>query len=363
MAQIKIACVVGARPNFVKIAPILREMSHHLDLLQPVLIHTGQHYDPNLSEIFFAQLGIPQPTHNLGVGSGTPAQQTAEIVCRFDALCLEASFDRVLLVGDVTSTLACAITAARLGIPLDHVEAGLRSFDRSMPEEINRIVTDSLADLCFVTEPSGLRNLLREGHSMDRVKHVGNVMIDSLLYHLNAAKGLEQWRRFGFLRRRYGVVTLHRPSNVDESEQLSRLLDLLRRVSLRLPLVFPVHPRTRPYLDYGQHAGGIVFCDPLGYFEFLSLLEGARVVLTDSGGVQEETTALGVPCLTLRDSTERPITVDIGTNTLIGKELTRVLPLVDEIMQGSYKAGEVPPLWDGHTSERIVRVLVEETSS
>lgn len=362
MARTKIACVVGARPNFVKIAPIMRELRKHSGLFEPALVHTGQHYDPSLSEIFFSQLDIPRPTHDLGVGSGTPAQQTGDIICRFDALCLEERFDRVLLVGDVTSTLACAITAAKRGIPVDHVEAGLRSFDRTMPEEINRIVTDSLADLCFVTEPSGIRNLLKEGHTAGKIKHVGNVMIDSLLSHLDSAKVLEQWRQFQLPRKGYGVVTLHRPSNVDRLEQLNRALDLLRQVSQRLPLVFPVHPRTRLHLDARKHPGDIAYCNPLGYLEFLSLLEGARVVLTDSGGVQEETTALGIPCLTLRDSTERPITVEIGTNTLVGEALERVLPLVSDILEGSYKSGEIPPLWDGHTSERIVNILWEEAS-
>lgn len=363
MAQTKIACVVGARPNFVKIAPIMREFSIHLGLLEPVLVHTGQHYDPGLSEIFFMQLDIPRPAHDLGVGSGTPAQQTGEIIFRFDALCLQEKFDRVLLVGDVTSTLACAIVAAKRGIPVDHVEAGLRSFDRAMPEEINRIVTDSLADLCFVTEPSGIRNLLQEGHSPETIKHVGNVMIDSLLYHLDSAKALAQWRHFQLPRKGYGVVTLHRPSNVDQLDQLDRVLDLLREVSRVLPLVFPVHPRTRPHLDAGKHRGDIAYCDPLGYLEFLSLLEGARVVLTDSGGVQEETTALGVPCLTLRDNTERPITVEMGTNTLVGDSLDEVLPLISGIMEGSYKSGEIPPLWDGHASQRIVHILLEEVGS
>jgi UDP-N-acetylglucosamine 2-epimerase (non-hydrolysing) len=344
----------------VKIAPVLRELSRHLRLLEPVLVHTGQHYDPSLSEVFFTQLSIPRPAYDLGVGSGTPAQQTGEIMCRFDVLCLDEKIDRVLVVGDVTSTLACAIAAAKRGIPVDHVEAGLRSFDRTMPEEINRVVTDSLADLCFVSEPSGVRNLLKEGHSPERIKHVGNVMIDSLQYHLDSAKAIEQWRQFGLSRNGYGVVTLHRPSNVDQLDRLNRVLDLLRRVSQQLPLVFPVHPRTRPHLDVGKHRGDIAFCNPLGYIEFLSLLEGARAVFTDSGGVQEETTVLGIPCLTLRDSTERPITVEIGTNTLIGEELERVFPLVAEIMEGSYKSSRVPRLWDGHASERIVRILLEE---
>jgi UDP-N-acetylglucosamine 2-epimerase (non-hydrolysing) len=351
---------VGARPNFVKIAPIMGAMAKHVKLLEPILIHTGQHYDPSLSDVFFMQLAIPRPSYKLGVGPGTPVQQTAEIMVRFDALCSQEDFDRVLLVGDVTSTLACAITAARNGIPVDHVEAGLRSFDRSMPEEINRIVTDSLADLCFVTEPSGVKNLLMEGHSRARVKHVGNVMIDSLLSHLDAAKALEHWRDFGFTRKEYGVVTLHRPSNVDDLRQFNSLLELLRQLSMQLPLVFPVHPRTRLQLDEDKHVGDIAYCQPLRYLEFLSLLEGALVVLTDSGGVQEETTVLGVPCLTLRDSTERPITVEIGTNTLIRGELERVLPLVADVMNGSYKSGEVPPLWDGRSSERIVSILLEE---
>jgi UDP-N-acetylglucosamine 2-epimerase (non-hydrolysing) len=353
----KIACIVGARPNFIKIAPLMREFERRTDAFHPVLIHTGQHYDESLSSIFFGQLGIPEPAYNLEVGAGTPADQTSAIIQRFDALCTVESFDRVLVVGDVTSTMACAIVAAKRWIPLDHVEAGLRSFDRTMPEEINRIVTDSLATLLFVTEPSGVENLRREGHSDSDIYLVGNVMIDSLRLFLGQAQALDMPKRLHLTRGEYGVVTLHRPSNVDDPKRLHLLLHILHTVSAQLPLVFPVHPRTRGKLLQFAAEGNIEFCDALGYFEFLGLMEGAALVITDSGGMQEETTALGVPCLTLRSSTERPITVEIGTSTLLGDSLNCVLPMVTRILQGSYKTGQIPDLWDGRASPRIIDTL------
>jgi UDP-N-acetylglucosamine 2-epimerase (non-hydrolysing) len=335
----------------------MKEFEQRSDAFHPVLIHTGQHYEERLSSIFFGQLGIPEPAYNLEVGAGTPADQTGAIIQRFDSLCMVESFDRVLVVGDVTSTMACAIVAAKRWIPLDHVEAGLRSFDRTMPEEINRIVTDSLATLLFVTEPSGVENLRREAHSDGDIYLVGNVMIDSLRLFLGQAQALEMPKRFNLKRRNYGVVTLHRPSNVDDPKRLRLLIETLHAVSAELPLIFPVHPRTRRRLPQFAVEGNIEFCDPLGYFEFLGLMEGAALVITDSGGMQEETTALGIPCLTLRSNTERPITVEVGTSTLMGDSLDGVPSMVTRILEGSYKHGQIPELWDGRTSPRIIDIL------
>ena len=356
----KLACIVGARPNFIKIAPIMKELARHSDVFRPALVHTGQHYDRQLSDIFFRDLDIPAPDHSLGVGSGTQAQQTAAIMERFDDLCVQERFDRVLVVGDVTSTLACAITAVKRGIPVDHVEAGLRSFDRTMPEEINRVVTDSLADTFFVTEPAGVQNLLREGHDQKQIKLVGNVMIDSLRAHLPRALALEKWRAFNLPRGGYALVTLHRPSNVDDPAKLNSLLDGLQCLAARLPVIFPVHPRTRKNLAASACDGAFQLCEPLGYLDFLSLMAGAKAVITDSGGIQEETTALGLPCLTMRNNTERPITAEIGTNTLVGEQIDKLDGLLSDILAGRYKQGRVPDLWDGQASPRIVSILAEK---
>lgn len=357
MRPLSIACIVGARPNFIKIAPIMKEMKARPDAFSPTLVHTGQHYDEKLSHVFFEQMGIPEPDYHLEVGAGTPAVQTGTIIQRFDALCEQVPFDRVLVVGDVTSTLSCAVVAAKRLIPVDHVEAGLRSFDRTMPEEINRIVTDSLADLLFVTEPSGVENLRREGHGDGQIRLIGNVMIDSLHLFLDRAVALDVPAQFGLEARKYGVVTLHRPSNVDNPDRLAHLIDVLDRAAGSLPLVFPVHPRTRARLPELPTDSRIHFIEPLGYLEFLGLTHSAAVVITDSGGIQEETTAMGVPCLTLRPNTERPITIDVGTNTLLGDDVDAVPGLVGDIVAGRYKKGRVPDLWDGHTSARIADVL------
>ncbi|MBI5383702.1 MAG: UDP-N-acetylglucosamine 2-epimerase (non-hydrolyzing) [Verrucomicrobia bacterium] len=351
----KLACIVGARPNFIKIAPIMKELARKPDAFQPLLVHTGQHYDGKMSDVFFRDLGIPTPDFNLGVGSGSPAQQTGAILERFDDLCVKENFDRVLVVGDVTSTLACAITAAKRWIPVDHVEAGLRSFDRTMPEEINRVATDSLADHCFVTEPAGVQNLLREGHAPEKIKFVGNVMIDSLRTHVAKALALRTWNQFSAAQGAYALVTLHRPSNVDDPAKLRALVAGLERLSARLPMIFPVHPRTRKNLDVV--GGRLTLCEPLGYLEFLGLMAGAKLVITDSGGIQEETTALGIPCLTMRLNTERPVTVDVGTNTLVGEDLTKLEEQVAAILGGHYKPGRIPELWDGQTARRIVEFL------
>lgn len=361
--MLTLACIVGARPNFIKIAPIMKALAARPDVFQPVLVHTGQHYDSKLSDVFFRDLDIPAPDHHLGVGSGSQAQQTGAIMEKFDALCAEVKFDRVLVVGDVTSTLACSITAAKRSIPVDHVESGLRSFDRTMPEEINRIVTDSLADLFFVSESSGVQNLLREGHPAEKIKLVGNVMIDSLRSHLEKALAREKWRDYDLPRQGYALATLHRPSNVDAPQKLRTLVGGLERLAQRLPIVFPVHPRTRKNLDAMSSDGTLRLCDPLGYLEFLSLMAGARVIITDSGGIQEETTALGIPCLTLRHNTERPVTVEVGTNTLVGDSMEKTEALVSEVLAGTYKRGGIPDLWDGQTSHRIASILAASDAS
>lgn len=353
----KIACIVGARPNFIKIAPIMKELRLDSRRFKPVLIHTGQHYDPKLSDVFFADLDIPTPDHYLNVAAGTQAQQTGEIMLKFDELCGSEKFDRVLVVGDVTSTMACAITAKKRWIPVDHVEAGLRSRDLSMPEEINRMLTDSIADLFFVTEPDGVKNLLREGHQPDAIKLVGNVMIDSLLANLDKSTAREQWSHFSLPMGGYALVTLHRPSNVDSPQRLRELQQCLLEISRRIPLIFPVHPRTRKNLDPSINSPSLIFCDPLGYMDFISLMAGSKCVITDSGGIQEETTALGIPCLTLRNNTERPITMEVGSNTLIGEDLSKLDELIPAILAGIYKIGKVPELWDGKASGRIVEVL------
>lgn len=353
----KIACIVGARPNFIKIAPIMKEIARFPNQFDPVLVHTGQHYDANMSDIFFRDLAIPIPDYFLEVGNGSPAEQTAAIMERFDQLCEAHCFDRLLVVGDVTSTMACAITAAKRQIPVAHVEAGLRSFDRTMPEEINRIVTDSIADTFFVTEQSGVDNLLREGQAPEKIKLVGNVMIDSLLAHVDRAVAREAWRQFDVQRKRFALVTLHRPSNVDSPERLQRILVHLDRIAQKIPVIFPVHPRTRQTLQSSSKSERLILTDPLGYLDFVSLMEAATVVITDSGGIQEETTVLGVPCLTLRTTTERPITIELGTNTLIGDDPADLDQPFLSILAGNYKSGSQPELWDGKSSGRIVEEL------
>lgn len=358
----RLACIVGARPNFIKMAPILKELARHPDRFEPVLVHTGQHYDARMSDVFFRDLDMPAPDHCLGVGAGTQAQQSGAIMERFDDLCGRVKFDRVLVVGDVTSTFACAVSAVKRGIPVDHVEAGLRSFDRTMPEEINRILTDSIADLFFVSEPSGVANLLREGQDEKKIHLVGNVMIDSLLSHLDKARALEKWRAFELPRGGYALVTLHRPSNVDDAGRLREMVACLGRISERIPVVFPVHPRTRKNLDGMVQSPAFRLCEPLGYLDFLSLMAVARLVVTDSGGIQEETTALGVPCLTLRHNTERPITAAEGTNTLLGNDLKKLVAKVAEILEGKYKRSTVPKLWDGQASRRVVEIIGQPTA-
>ncbi|HEV7218853.1 MAG TPA: UDP-N-acetylglucosamine 2-epimerase (non-hydrolyzing) [Terriglobales bacterium] len=344
--------VVGARPNFVKAAPILRVLKDKG--MRQTLVHTGQHYDRNMSDVFFAQLEIPEPDVNLGVGSGSHASQTAEIMCRIEPVLLERKPDIVLVYGDVNSTVAAALVCSKLLIRLGHVEAGLRSFDRTMPEEINRIVTDRLSDYLFTPSEDGDLNLQNEGVAADKIHRVGNVMIDSLVRFLPlAAKCLKNEWPGGF-----ALVTLHRPSNVDDQRNLESILGSLIEVSDELDIVFPVHPRTRQRIaDFKTATHKLHLLDPMPYLEFLALQSRATVVITDSGGIQEETTYLGIPCLTLRSNTERPVTVTVGTNILVGEDKHKLTSELENILAGKGKKGAIPPLWDGHASERIFAVL------
>jgi UDP-N-acetylglucosamine 2-epimerase (non-hydrolysing) len=364
----KILSVVGARPNLVKISPLLKAMRAHQNI-DPVLVHTGQHYDKKLSGIFFQQLKITEPDFNLDVGSGSHSAQTAEILKRIEPVLLEQKPDVVLVVGDVNSTVAASLAAAKLGIPIAHVEAGLRSFDRSMPEEINRVVTDALADYLFVTEDDAIQNLLNEGRPRERIYAVGNVMIDALQQFLPLAQQSRIINDLGLIEIGkvvpFGVLTLHRPANVDSVDILNELLRAIHAVADQLTIIFPVHPRTQlklNQLNTSSHPR-LRLIAPLGYLEFLSLLSCARLVLTDSGGVQEETTALGVPCLTLRENTERPVTVTVGTNYLVGKNASNIQTTAREILAGRGKKGQQPDLWDGRAAGRIVDILVRELSS
>lgn len=358
----KVVNIVGARPNLMKIAPLMDVMVRTPGI-EPILVHTGQHYDERMSDLFFRELGIPAPDHYLGVGSGTHAQQTAQVMVRLEPLFEELRPDLVLVVGDVNSTLAAALVASKLGIRLAHVEAGLRSFDRSMPEEVNRVVTDALSDLLFTTERSAEENLRREGIAEEKIHFVGNVMIDTLLRHRERAEALGVPARFGLAPGEYAVVTLHRPSNVDAPDALARMVDVMVAVQERLPVVFPVHPRTRSRLAEAglltrlEALPDVRLTEPLGYLEFLGLMAGARLVLTDSGGVQEETTILGVPCLTVRENTERPVTITHGTNRLVGTAPARIIAAVDETLAAPRPDGRRPELWDGRAAERIVGVL------
>jgi UDP-N-acetylglucosamine 2-epimerase (non-hydrolysing) len=351
---VNILHIVGARPNFMKVAPVLNALNERQNVEQTV-IHTGQHYDANMSGVFFQQLGIPVPDVNLAVGSASHAKQTAEIMSRMEPVILERRPDMVLVYGDVNSTVATALVCAKLGIKVGHVEAGLRSFDRTMPEEINRVVTDQLADLLFTPSEDGYENLRREGIAEEKIFRVGNVMIDSLVRLLPLARktgsdGLPQ---------RYALVTLHRPANVDDSSALKGILESLLDVNRDLAVVFPAHPRTRQRIsDFGLHTGQLRMLDPLPYVDFLGLQSRATVVITDSGGIQEETTYMGVPCLTVRENTERPITVSMGTNVLVGRDPEKLRTELSRVLAGQQKKGVVPPLWDGRAGERIADVLV-----
>jgi UDP-N-acetylglucosamine 2-epimerase (non-hydrolysing) len=350
--------IVGARPNFMKVAPVLTALKQRPHVEQ-TLVHTGQHYDVSMSDVFFQQLGIPSPDVNLAVGSGSHAKQTAEIMIRLEPVLQERQPDMVLVYGDVNSTVATVLVCAKLGIKVGHVEAGLRSFDRTMPEEINRLVTDQLADLLFTPSEDGDKNLRREGIATEKIFRVGNVMIDSLVRLLPMARQA----RIDGLPQRYALVTLHRPANVDDGPTLKGILESLLEVNRDLAVVFPAHPRTRKRIaDFGLKAGQLRVLDPLPYVDFLGLQSRATVVITDSGGIQEETTYLGVPCLTVRENTERPITVSMGTNVLVGRDPQKLRTELSRVLAGKAKKGSVPPLWDGHTGDRIADVLVGQRS-
>lgn len=343
----------------MKAAPVIRSIAER-DSAEQILVHTGQHYDANMSDVFFTQLGLPEPDTDLGVGSGSQADQTGQIMIRLEKALMDRKPDLVLVYGDVNSTMAGALVCAKLLIPVGHVEAGLRSFDRTMPEEINRLITDRLSDLLFTPSEDGNDNLLQEGTPREKIYLVGNVMIDTLQRLLPSALGLwERVRReLQIMERDYALVTIHRPSNVDRPSMISRVMAVLRELSMDLPVVFPVHPRTRKQLPHvGPESKGLKLVDPLGYLEFLCLQANAAAVITDSGGVQEETTFLGVPCLTVRENTERPVTVAMGTNTLIGTDVERLKGEVEKVLSGHGKRGRVPPLWDGRAGERIAEVL------
>ncbi len=357
--RIRLLAVAGARPNFMKIAPLRTELARRRDRFEAILVHTGQHYDQAMSESFFRDLGIPEPDVNLGVGSGSHGEQTAQVLMAIEKILLERRPDAVLVVGDVNSTLAATLAAVKLHIPVAHVEAGLRSFDRAMPEEINRILTDAVSGWLFTTEPSAETHLLREGVARERIHFVGNVMIDTLLAHRERARALDTLERLGLEAGRYAVLTLHRPSNVDSPDQLRRLFGVLSRLGDRMPVVFPVHPRTANAIRNNLQGErlNLRMTEPLGYLEFLRLLMDARMVLTDSGGIQEETTALGVPCLTLRESTERPVTVTEGTNTIVGTDPTAIEAAIEKQLASPPPTGRRPALWDGRAAARIVDVL------
>ena len=373
----KIILVAGARPNFMKIAPLLRALKHSAGV-KPVIVHTGQHYDAAMSAAFFSDLDINQPHYNLEVGSGTHAEQTAAIMTRFEKVCLAEKPDIVVVVGDVNSTIAAGLAAKKCGVLLAHVEAGLRSRDLAMPEEINRMATDAITDLFFTTEPEAKRNLLAEGHAADTVHFVGNVMIDNLLYQLDKSRkrpvsGMARTIK-KLLPAKYLCLTLHRPSNVDNKETFTGIVTALAKAAAVAPIVFPCHPRTRAkiaafglagkFIEPGKSdrklSGGICLLGPLGYNDFLYLWKDAAAVVTDSGGLQEETTALGIPCITLRNNTERPVTVSQGSNVLAGTDPDRITALIEKVLAGTWKKSSVPKLWDGKASERIAEILLSE---
>ena len=362
--KMRIVNVVGARPNFIKMAPLMAEYARHPGDFAPVLVHTGQHYDDNMSKLFFEQLRLPKPDVYLGVGSGSHAEQTARVMIELEKLLVADRPDLVVVVGDVNSTLAAALVAAKLCIPLAHVEAGLRSFDRTMAEEINRVVTDALSDYCFTTCADADENLLREGVARGKIFFVGNVMIDTLLKLRDESLKSNIREKLG-LNSAYGYVTLHRASNVDSKGVLSGILSALEAIQKRLPLAFPVHPRTRArlnefgYWDQVTRWPNIRIVEPLGYLDSLCLMGGAKLVLTDSGGIQEETTVLGIPCLTLRENTDRPVTVTEGTSTVVGTSREKIIAEAAKIIEGNRKNGRVPKYWDGKAAARITQCLLE----
>jgi UDP-N-acetylglucosamine 2-epimerase (non-hydrolysing) len=369
--MLKVINVAGARPNFMKVAPIVAAMKRRHAEFQPLLVHTGQHYDEAMSEAFFRDLEMPAPDVYLGVGSGSHAAQTAAIMQAFEPVVVQENPDWVMVVGDVNSTLACALVCAKLGIKVAHVEAGLRSRDRTMPEEINRLLTDQIADLLLTPSQDADANLRAEGIPAERIRFVGNVMIDSLLSQLPRAQQSSARANLGLVDKEYAVLTLHRPSNVDDATAFVRVIEALSEIAGRLPIVFPAHPRTCKMIDElgltarVEKIKGLLVIDPVGYLDFLQLLSGARLVLTDSGGIQEETTVLGIPCITLRENTERPITVEMGTNTIAGTDSASIVAAAFRGLDSPPNASalRIPPLWDGHTADRILEALLEREGS
>jgi len=365
MSISKIISVVGARPNFMKMAPVDKQIKKYIrkypdSKLQHIICHTGQHYDDNMSKIFFDDLELPKPGYYLNVGSGSHSVQTAGIMIEFEKIILHERPDLIIVYGDVNSTVACSLVAAKMGVKIAHIEAGLRSFDREMPEEINRILTDHLADYLFVTEIDGTENLKREGIAKEKIFLTGNVMIDSLVYYLPKIESADVIERFNLLPSNYILVTLHRPSNVDNIEKLKIYLDLLSELAEKRKIIFPMHPRTRDKIaDYNPILSkNLIITYPLGYLDFLALLKNAELVLTDSGGMQEETTYLGVQCLTLRNNTERPVTIEVGTNQLIGTEPEKIRQAVLKILEGKIRKGRIPEYWDGKTAQRILNTIL-----
>ncbi|MEX2116132.1 MAG: UDP-N-acetylglucosamine 2-epimerase (non-hydrolyzing) [Bacteroidota bacterium] len=360
MPNLSIISVVGARPNFMKVAPIHKAFKKYADV-RHLICHTGQHYDETMSKVFFDELELPKPDFYLGVGSGSHAEQTAKIMVGFERVVTQNRPDVVIVVGDVNSTIACSLVAAKLGIPVAHIEAGLRSFDRSMPEEINRVLTDSISDFLFVTEQSGIENLKREGISEKKIHFVGNVMIDSLVHYMPKAERSDALSRFRVDPAKYIVATFHRPANVDTQEGLKLLLGFLKNIASRHRVVFPVHPRTRSNIrSFSLESsvnGQVSLSEPVGYLDFLWLMKNAALVVTDSGGIQEETTYMGVPCITIRDNTERPVTVEQGTNYLTGTNLDSAEKIARDVLSGKAKKGKIPELWDGKAAERIVEII------
>jgi UDP-N-acetylglucosamine 2-epimerase (non-hydrolysing) len=360
----KILSVVGARPNFIKIAPLHKVFTKYNTQVNHLVCHTGQHFDEQMSKVFFDELELPAPDFYLGVGGGSHASQTARIMIEFEKILLSEKPDLIIVPGDVNSTMACSLVASKMKVPIAHIESGLRSFDREMPEEINRIVTDILADFLFVSEPSGIKNLKKEGIPDNKIFFVGNIMIDSLLYYLPRIKKSEIIKEKKLKNGEYALVTFHRPGNVDTSEGLKRLVKFLNTLADKIQIVFPIHPRTRLNLDtfglFKYFNTEIILSEPIGYIDFLALTQNAKIVITDSGGIQEETTWLGIPCITVRNNTERPVTVTEGTNYLAGTDFQKVLEIVDNILEGNAKKGKIPQLWDGKTALRISQILINK---
>jgi len=359
--KIKIIIVAAARPNFMKVAPLLKEIKKHKKI-KPILVHTGQHYDYQMSGVFFKELGVPKPGYNLGVKAGLHGEQTGKTMIEFEKVCLKEKPDLVIVVGDVNATLACALVAAKLHIKVAHIEAGLRSRDMSMPEEINRILTDHISDYLFTTEDEANKNLLKEGINKKKIFFVGDIMVDSLRLAQKKIKKINILNKFGFKKKNYIFLTMHRPSNVDNKKILTSLLQTLNIISQKLPIIFPIHPRTKDRikrfnLDNKLKNKNIILTSPLSYSETVYLLINARLIITDSGGIQQETTSLGVPCLTIRENTERPITITQGTNVLCGYNQNKIIKETNKILAGKQKKSKIPKYWDGHTAERIIKML------